>query len=467
MKKTLGFTISFLAVILTAFFYSQSLVLGVENLEQLCAWDNIENSESLLDKNSYQALLEKCKVYYEERSNAIENDINQTEQEKKNLKNQIYLLQSKMQKLDYQIRQGNIMVKDLTTQIKGTEGSIEQTGDNIEQIKQKLVLLLQLKYQSDQMSAIEILLAENKFSDFFSEMVGLERLNEKTQDLLKNIKDLKVSLEDQKQAMDSEKTDLEKLVILQSIQKKDSDAQRKQRESLLKLTEAEYQAQLKEKQETEKRVVAIKARIFELAGVTKAPTFGEAYEMAKYVADITGIRPAFLLAILQQESSIGKNVGQCYLYNEATGSGIKIATGKTIAKVMSPRRDVSPFLVITKDLGRDPFQTPVSCPLSVGWGGAMGPAQFIPSTWILYKSRLEGIIGRPADPWNIKDAFLASGLYLTDYGAKSQTRSGEWKAAMVYFSGSTTNKAFYWYADNVLKTADGFADDIADIENNR
>ncbi|GAH47901.1 unnamed protein product, partial [marine sediment metagenome] len=54
----------------------------------------------------------------------------------------------------------------------------------------------------------------------------------------------------------------------------------------------------------------IRARIFELIGVPKAPTFGEALDIAKYVEGITGARPAFLLAILQQESAIGKNVGQ-------------------------------------------------------------------------------------------------------------------------------------------------------------
>ena len=129
-------------------------------------------------------------------------------------------------------------------------------------------------------------------------------------------------------------------------------------------------------------------------------------------------------------------------------------------------KDVPHFMEIIAALGRDPFATPVSCPMSVGWGGAMGPAQFMPTTWAKYKDRISAITGKPSDPWNIRDAFLASGLYLSDYGAKSKEKNGEWRAAMIYFSGSTKNSAFYWYADNVLKIATGFENDIKILEQN-
>jgi membrane-bound lytic murein transglycosylase B len=200
-----------------------------------------------------------------------------------------------------------------------------------------------------------------------------------------------------------------------------------------------------------------------LAGIPNAPTFGEAYQLAKRVADIVGIRPAMVLAILTQESNIGKNVGQCYLRNDTTGAGVFISTGKSVSKVMSPTRDVPPFKTITAGVSRDPHETRVSCPMSFGWGGAMGPAQFIPSTWMSYRSRIEAITGKPGDPWDISDAFLATALYLSDYGAKSKTRDGEWKSAMIYFSGST-NVKYRFYGDSAMKIADGYADDIAAIE---
>jgi membrane-bound lytic murein transglycosylase B len=145
------------------------------------------------------------------------------------------------------------------------------------------------------------------------------------------------------------------------------------------------------------------------------------------------------LAVITQESNLGKNIGQCYLRNTTTGSGVN-SSGKTIANIMKPTRDVTPFLTITKELGRDPYNTPVSCPMSFGYGGAMGPAQFIPSTWMLYRDRIQTLTGEPGDPWDIYDAFLASALYLADSGAKAQTYNAEWKAAMIYFSGSTSTE---------------------------
>jgi len=101
--------------------------------------------------------------------------------------------------------------------------------------------------------------------------------------------------------------------------------------------------------------------------------------------------------------------------------------------------------------------------MSYGYGGAMGPAQFIPSTWMLYKDRLKTITAKPGDPWDIKDAFLAAALYLADYGAKKQTYAGEWQAAMIYFSGSTSSK-YSFYGNSVMKITQGYEQDISQLE---
>jgi len=172
------------------------------------------------------------------------------------------------------------------------------------------------------------------------------------------------------------------------------------------------------------------------------------------------------LAVLTQESNLGKNVGQCYLTNVNTGAGVSVR-GTAFPNVMKPSRDVQPFLKITQDLGRDFAQTAVSCPIpSVGgYGGAMGPAQFIPSTWIGYKSRLDTMLGRAGDPWNIRDAFLASALYLGDSGATKQTYEGEWCAAQRYFSGRCSTQ-YRFYGDSVLSLAAKYQKDIETIQSN-
>ncbi len=110
-----------------------------------------------------------------------------------------------------------------------------------------------------------------------------------------------------------------------------------------------------------------------LAGGAKAIPFGEALKYAQEAQKATGIRPAFLLAILTQESALGKNVGSCYLTDPDTGEGVSVKSGNKFSNVMKPSRDVTPFISITQSLGMDYKKTLISCPIAgvAGWGGAL------------------------------------------------------------------------------------------------
>lgn len=409
-----------------------------------------------------QALEEELRKL-EEQLSIIEGDISKTEKEKKTLQNEIYLLRRRVESLNIQIQQSNTMIQDLGLQIDDTQGSIEYTSLKMEESKERLSAILRKIYQEDKKSLLEIFLAEEELSDFFKDLIALQTLNEKSHELLVNIKKLKVNLEGQKESLDEEKLDLERIVKVRILQRQESSQLKTEQESYLKLTEGQYQAQLKEKQETEKKASEIRARIFELIGVPKAPTFGEAYEIAKYVSGVTGVRPALVLAVLTQESNIGKNVGQCYLKNLETGEGVRITNNKVEPRTMKPTRDVPYFLEVCQKLGRDPFSTPVSCPMSIGWGGAMGPAQFIPDTWANpkygYGAKVKEVTGKEADPWDIRDAFLASGLYLRDLGASTD----EFKAVMRYFSGYRWSKWEEFYGRSVLAIAAQYEQDIKSL----
>ncbi len=407
-----------------------------------------------------QALEEELKEL-EEQIAQYEKDITKTKQEKETLQNKIYILRREIEKLNLQIYQSNLVVKDLTIQIGDTESSIEKTSLNIGDVEEKLVGILRNIYEEDQKSLVEILLSENDFSDFFNNLIALETLNSKSQEFLKEIKSLKLNLETQKNLLDEEKTDLERVVKLKTLQKQKSETTKKQTDYFLKLTEVEYQEYLNKKETAEKKASEIRAKIYELIGVRRVVTYEEALNVAKYAASHTGIRAALLLGVLSQESSIGKNVGQCYLKNPSTGEGVVASNGRSISRVMNPTRDVPYFLQIIEDLNKtkglalDPYQTLVSCPMSFGWGGAMGPAQFIPSTWAHpkygFKKGVEQITGTAADPWDIRDASLAASLYLKSgldrYGTEN-------KAVQSYFCGYPKNDYWCsWYAKNVLYLA--------------
>jgi peptidoglycan hydrolase CwlO-like protein len=441
-----------------------------------------KTTDPALEREALQKELEKLEKLIAE----YEKDIQKTEQEKKTLQNQISLLKSKISQLELQIQQGNIMIRDLSYQIGDTKASIEKTSLKIEDLKQKLANILRTIDEENQKSLIEILLSEETLSGFFDNLMALEILNSKIKEFLKNIKNLKSYLENQRQSLSTEKRNLEKVVQIQYSQKQQSEAVKQEQERLLKMTKAQYQQYLKEKREVEERAAEIRARIFELIGVREAPSYEKAVEIAKYISGITGIRPAFLLGILTQESRIGKYVGQCYLKDPQTGMGVKFKTGQKWPRVMKPSW-VPLYLKIIEELNQqkklnlDPFATPISCWIAAcvnknyrvtynvsvdsegritcpsgyspfGWGGAMGPAQLMPFNWIgsdNYKYRIEEITGRVANPWDFSDALLGAALHLKDCRADLSER----KAAACYFGGwGNRNNPYHLrnYADPVM-----------------
>ena len=168
----------------------------------------------------------------------IENDIEKTEKEKKTLQTEIYLLKRRIQSLNVQIQQSNTMIKDLGYQIEDTEGSIETTTSKMEESKNHLSAILRSIYQEDKKSLVEIFLSENDLSDFFENIIALETLNERSHELLVDIKNLKLGLEDQKELLDEEKVDLERIVKIRILQRQENSVLQNQQEGYLEIGRA-------------------------------------------------------------------------------------------------------------------------------------------------------------------------------------------------------------------------------------
>ncbi len=431
--------------------FAESKRVNCEDFSQL------ESFCKTASKEECKSVLEKCEQYFQARITETEAEIEKSQYKKKTLAQEIKRLNAQIRQLEALAKQLEISIYHTKINIQTTEGEIRKKETEIQETKKKIKEILKTIYRLSNISSVELLFSAPTITEFYDDKIIFESLQMRVKYSLDKLKGLKMSFEEYKKQLEKEEEDLQRQLKLQLLQKEETEKVQKEKQEYLKMTEREYAQKLKEKEDLEALAREIRKRIFQLVGVPRSPTFGEAYQVAKWVSSITGVRPAFLLAILQQESAIGKNVGQCYLKDVNTGSGVRISTGESVDRVMHPTRDVPLFLQITKSLGRDPFSTPVSCPLSFGWGGAMGPAQFIPSTWNLYKDRLANILGRQPDPWEIKDSFLAAGLYLADLGGTTPT--GERGAALGYFGGD-----YSWYANSVLAWAQKFEEDIKVLE---
>lgn len=409
------------------------------------------NQEAEAVNEAERAALEKELAEIEKQIAQYENLLQQTQKEKGTLINKINELKNKAAKLTLQIKAANLALSDLNIRIEDTAEAINKTINKIDMVKENLRQTLEALYETNQRPLLEILLGVDHISEYFAQTNALNGLQDKIRNQLAEIKELKNTLDTQKNTLEDKKDETEKILSIQVLQKQSLEETKKEQENILTVTkgkESQYQQVLSE---SKKRAAEIRNRIYELIGVKSQVTFGEALDIATWVASRTGVREALLLAVLTQESNLGKNVGTCNRPGDPESKSWRV--------VMRPDSR-EPFLQITKELGLNPDTTPISCPMQVGWGGAMGPAQFMPKTWLAYKDRIGQITGKnPPNPWDVRDAFVAAALYLANHGATAKTYDAEWKAAMMYFSGST-NPRFRFYGDNVMSIAKRYEADI-------
>jgi membrane-bound lytic murein transglycosylase B len=80
----------------------------------------------------------------------------------------------------------------------------------------------------------------------------------------------------------------------------------------------------------------------------------------------------------------------------------------------------------------------------------MGVGQFMPDTWLEYKDRVAGIVGKEnPDPWNLTDGIVAMAIKLSDVpGVTRHNRYAEKNAAKIYLSGGTSRR-YNWYANKI------------------
>lgn len=306
----------------------------------------------------------------------------------------------------------------------------------------------------DSYSAVSIALGSKDVSAFFNDLDAFTSIKTGLKNLFADIRDAKAQTEKEKADLSVKQNQTADAKYEVESQKQQITSNKTEKQQLLAITtnqETEYKKVLADRQA---KAAAIRAALFPLRDAS-AISFGTALQYAQQAERATGVDPALVLAILTQESNLGANVGQCYLTNDATGEGVGKNSGSYFAKVMAPTRDVPPFLELGLELGFDPHHQVVSCPIASagGWGGAMGPAQFIPSTWKLYAARVAGANGKSvANPWDPKDAITAMAYLLADNGAAAGGYTAEFNAAARYYAGwgGTNTRAGRTYASQVM-----------------
>lgn len=382
-------------------------------------------------------------------------------------------LQRDIDILTYEINQANLKIQAKQIEIQRLGGDIEDRveyiGDlskKIEEEKMSLAELLRKTRELDDISALEVVLANNDLSEMFTDLNSFHFVQQKMHNAFAAIRNNQAEASQEKVVLEVQRSgEIDARKVIEQ-ERETVRIKEKEKQRLLSITKSEEQTyqQILAQREAERQ--AIRSALFQLRDV-KGISFGEAYDLASSISKKVGVRTELILAIVTQESNLGENVGTCNRPGDGPEKSWRVIMPGPNDGHRSYRDDQTLFLQITKELGLDPDGTPLSCPWGNGWGGAMGPSQFIPTTWNSYKHRISAVTGNtPPNPWDPVDAFTATGLLLADLGANAGGYTKEREAALRYYAGGNWNKpSNAFYGDSVLQIASGYEQQIKVLQN--
>ncbi len=353
--------------------------------------------------------------------------------------NEVIALTRQLEKEQLQLQRTRLNIKAVTQEQNKTESSITDLQASIDDKRDQLRALMRGLYEKEQDSVVKIFLSALRLSDVLSERATYQDLQDRTIALIKDMHSQEDDLQQKQQDLEQQHEDLGNLQQLLQQQQASLADQKEQQKKFLQAKKAQQVAFDNSIAEAQQAQQEIQKQVFTLKSAGVSVSLTSALDMARLAGKLTGVRPALLLGVLKVESNVGTNIGG----------------GKFPDDMLPSSRDA--FLRITKKLGLDPYQAPISArPRSYqGWGGAMGPAQVMPQTWEGIEGRIGTLLHKEQpSPYELTDAFVATAIFLADRGATSP--AGEYEAVNRYLAGPNWQR-FTWYGDRVLAVAKEYA----------
>jgi|688.fasta_scaffold01296_9 peptidoglycan hydrolase CwlO-like protein len=379
---------------------------------------------------------------------------------------------------DVQVRTLSKEIDSLDKEMDSAQKSLENTNKDIELIQDELgetrkyistleqtiraqktlirEYVSSLYVQKD-VSLFEVVLSQDQLSDLLGSVQKTGVMQDSITESITLISAKEKEIVSEKKHLFDKEEELMNLKQSQEKQKSLLQQTQEDKETLLTQTkgqQSEYEALLKQSFTTKQNLLNSIKVLGGSDGRPGAISLEEAYSLATANSARLGnkIRPEYLVGVMKIESGLGGNVGRSFYKDSLSGCAAR--DGNT-TKLNFAREEQS-FEKITSDLGV-PLTQPVSgCPYPkyIGTGGAMGPAQIMPATWLGYEAKLKSLKGTAVNPWSMEDAMLAMGMVLLGkVGDQSIAGNDELerKAALCYLGGCNVKNM--WYAESVLREA--------------
>ena len=443
---------------------------------------NKKNQKKLIDKIQVAGsitIIILSLIFYPV-SNVVANST--IEETKKNLDQELTTIKDltkSKQETDVQVRTLSKEIDSLDKEIDSAQKSLDTTDQDIEIIQSELLETKQYintleqtiqsqkvlikeyvssLYVQKDVSLFEVILSKDQLSDLLGSVQKTGVMQDSITESITLISAKEREVVAEKQHLFDKEEELMALKQSQERQKSLLQQTQEDKETLLAQTkgqQSEYEDLLKQSFATKQNLLNSIRVLNGADGRPGAISLEEAYALAAANSTRLGnkIRPEYLVGIMKIESGLGGNVGR-YFYKDSL-SGCAAREGNTTK--LNFTKEEQAFEKITSTLNI-PLTQPVSgCPYPkyIGTGGAMGPSQIMPATWLGYEAKLQALKGGTAvNPWNMEDAMLAMGMILLGkVGDQSIAGNDELerRAALCYLGGCNVKNM--WYADKVLNEA--------------
>ncbi len=183
------------------------------------------------------------------RIRAFEESIQARQREKVSLENQIGIIETKVEQKKLDIEATEDEIEQLTLEIRQADLQISETQERVTLEKSRMATLLRTLYTEHERPLVEILLMNDRLSDFFDTVHSIEQLNESLKDSLQTFTELKSQLEVQRSSLHINKDRQEKLKSKLVAQKEGMEEDQSNKQSLVVqsiLSAEKYQRLLKE-----------------------------------------------------------------------------------------------------------------------------------------------------------------------------------------------------------------------------
>jgi len=398
--------------------------------------------------------------------------VEDTRLERQSLERDINIIEGEIKKTQLGIQARSLAIEQLSDQIVQKEVVLDILAEQQVRHQDSLADLVRKSALLEEFSLVEVMLSKESLSEFFTDVATFRAIKDSLSESLTILYAIRRDTVEQMSALENKQETEAEMKYIQELQKKEIEQKEAEKSEILTVTrgeEAEYQSLLSSQQ---KSAAQLRNALFQLLGGGGGIAFPEAISLAQYASGVTGVDASLILAILEQETNLGSNLGSCVFTDNRSNQ-----------PVMHPTRDEPVFMAIAETLGFDPYSRTVSCPLirngtRIGWGGAMVPSQFIPSTWAIYGGMVNNGNGweynqsadairrinnnpGPSNPFNNQDAFIATALLLRDNGADG-SYARDRQAALRYYAGwgGAKNPANAFYGDQVMNRKSRLAQEI-------